>query len=120
MHYHYQQQLVHKLPDRPVILQDKLVESNQELVITEESYTSKCDALSLEPIRKQEKYLGKRIRRGLFSSKIGKLINADLNGAINIMRKYLDKENNPLKKIKGKEIYNPRIANVLVKHSASK
>lgn len=55
--------------------------------ITEESYTSKCDALALEAIKKHETYLGKRKKRGLFQSSIGKILNADVNGAINIGRK---------------------------------
>jgi len=55
--------------------------------VTEESYTSKCDALAFEEICKHEKYLGKRIKRGLFQSSAGKLVNADVNGALNIMRK---------------------------------
>ena len=54
---------------------------------TEESYTSKIDHLALEPLKKQEVYLGKRIKRGLFQSSINKLINADINGAIGIGRK---------------------------------
>ncbi|WP_292485617.1 transposase [Methanohalobium sp.] len=53
----------------------------------EESYTSKTDALALEPIRKHEKYMGRRIKRGLFKSSTGQLINADVNGALNILRK---------------------------------
>lgn len=53
----------------------------------EESYTSKCDGLVLETICKHEIYSGKRVKRGLFQSSIGKLINADVNGALNIMRK---------------------------------
>lgn len=53
----------------------------------EESYTSKCDALAKEEIGKHESYLGKRVKRGLFRSSTGKYINADVNGAINIMRK---------------------------------
>ena len=53
----------------------------------EESYTSKCDALSFENICKHDNYNGKRIKRGLFQSSAGKLINADVNGALNIMRK---------------------------------
>ena len=55
----------------------------------EESYTSKCDALALEPIKKQKKYMGKRVKRGLFQSSTGTLINADVNGALNILRKFL-------------------------------
>ena len=53
----------------------------------EESYTSKCDALAFEEIGKHDVYLGKRVKRGLFQSSVGKLINADQNGALNIMRK---------------------------------
>jgi len=53
----------------------------------EESYTSKCDALALEPIQKQEVYSGKRIERGLFKSSNNKVINSDVNGALNILRK---------------------------------
>lgn len=53
----------------------------------EESYTSKCDALALEEVCKHEDYLGKRVKRGLFRSSVGKIINADQNGALNILRK---------------------------------
>lgn len=53
-----------------------------------EAYTSKCDALSLESIEKHDVYLGSRIKRGLFRSKLG-LINADVNGALNILRKVI-------------------------------
>lgn len=56
-------------------------------VENEESYTSKCDALAMEEIRKHELYLGKRVKRGLFRSSTGKYINADVNGAVNILRK---------------------------------
>ena len=58
-----------------------------EFVEHEESYTSKCDALALETISKHEEYLGRRVKRGLFRSSTGKVINADQNGALNILRK---------------------------------
>lgn len=45
----------------------------------EESYTSKVDHLAFEPLKKQDVYLGKRKRRGLFKSSVGKLLNADIN-----------------------------------------
>src|SRR5574343_352002 len=54
---------------------------------TEESYTSKCSSLDLEEITKHETYMGKRTKRGLFTSSNGTKINADLNGSINILRK---------------------------------
>jgi len=58
-----------------------------KVCVTEESYTSKCSFLDLEPIQKQEVYLGKRIKRGLFQSQSGRKINADVNGALNLIRK---------------------------------
>ena len=55
----------------------------------EEGYTSKCSALDLEEIAKHEDhaYAGKRVKRGLFKSALGIFINADVNGALNILRK---------------------------------
>jgi putative transposase len=53
----------------------------------EESHTSKVDHLAYEEICHHETYLGKRKYRGLFQSSVGKLINADINGAIGIVRK---------------------------------
>jgi len=55
--------------------------------VVNESHTSKCDFLSNEPVKHQEKYLGRRVKRGLFKSAVGRLINADLNGALNILKK---------------------------------
>lgn len=55
---------------------------------TEESYTSKCSFLDLEPMEKRN-YVGVRVHRGLFKSSNGTLINADCNGAYNIMRKVI-------------------------------
>jgi IS605 OrfB family transposase len=58
-----------------------------EVITTDESYTSKCSFLDLEPIQKQESYLGKRVKRGLFRSSTGYLYGADINGSLNIGRK---------------------------------
>ena len=77
---------------------------NKKLLVIKESYTSKCDALALEEINYHETYKGKRINRGLFSSSVNKLLNADINGAINIMRKYI-----PLINISGINLYNPKL-----------
>ena len=38
-------------------------------------------------MEKRDSYLGKRIYRGLFKSSVGKILNADVNGALGIMRK---------------------------------
>jgi IS605 OrfB family transposase len=68
-------------------LQYKAKLAGIEVQIQEESYTSKCSFLDLEPIRKHTKYTGRRTQRGLFVSSTGIKINADLNGAYNIIRK---------------------------------
>jgi putative transposase len=54
---------------------------------TREDYTSKCSFLDLEKICRHKIYKGRRISRGLFKSSNGTIINADVNGAFNIMRK---------------------------------
>lgn len=65
----------------------KAEEVGIKVKITEESYTSKIDHLADEEMKHQKKYLGKRVKRGLFKSSIGKFLNADVNGAIGNMRK---------------------------------
>ncbi len=57
------------------------------VVLNEESYTSKCSFLDHEPVEKHEKYAGRRIKRGLFRAGGGILVNADVNGAYNIIIK---------------------------------
>ena len=69
-------------------LESKCVALGIQYVLQEESYTSKCSCLDLEDICKKGKYCGRRIKRGLYKSSDGRLINADLNGAVNILRKY--------------------------------
>ena len=59
------------------------------LVTQEESYTSKCDSLAFESVEKHTEYKGRRVKRGLFLSSLSKALNADINGALNILRKYL-------------------------------
>jgi transposase len=57
-----------------------------KVILINEAYTSKCSALDFKEIGKKEKYLGQRIKRGLFETKDGLLINADINASINILR----------------------------------
>ncbi len=54
---------------------------------TEEHHTSKCSFLDGESIEHHEHYMGQRIQRGLFVSATGKRINADVNGAYNMIVK---------------------------------
>ncbi len=57
------------------------------VLVAEESYTSKCSFLDLEPVAKHEIYAGKRAKRGMFRARDGRCLNADINGAYNILRK---------------------------------
>lgn len=66
------------------------------VMLTEESYTSKCSFLDNEEIKKHEVYMGKRIKRGLFKTNKGRLINADLNGSLNIMKKVIGEIQYPI------------------------
>ena len=59
-----------------------------EVAVIKESYTSGCSALDLEPITKKYYNKNRRVYRGLFKSNTGILINADVNGSLNILRKY--------------------------------
>lgn len=78
------------------------------LLTTEESYTSKCSFVDYEPLCSQKKvfpdnfgnqvevlsYKGKRVKRGLFRTQDYLLVNSDINGA-----------GNQIKKVAGDEVY---------------
>ncbi len=66
------------------------------VIIKEESYTSKCSFMDNEPIKKQKVYIGKRIKRGLFETKEKRLINADVNGSLNILKKVVGEFQYPI------------------------
>jgi IS605 OrfB family transposase len=75
-------------------IQYKCYKSGIEAIIQEESYTSKASALDNDhlPIYGEESnnvsplFSGKRTRRGLYKGKNG-ILNADVNGSLNILRK---------------------------------
>ena len=65
-----------------------------DVIEQEESYTSKASFLNHDEIPSYDSdislyytFNGKRIKRGLYKTKDGILINADVNGASNILRK---------------------------------
>ena len=65
-----------------------------KVIITEESYTSKASFLDNDPLpvyqkgqKNQVTFSGKRVNRGLYRTSKRILINADVNGSLNIMRK---------------------------------
>ena len=66
-----------------------------EVVSITEEYTSGVSSIDKEEIKKENYNKKRRITRGLFQSNEGKIINADINGSINILRKYIKKEFSP-------------------------
>ncbi|MBP5722061.1 MAG: transposase [Bacteroidales bacterium] len=68
----------------------------------EESYTSKASALDFDfiPTYGDEdipSFSGRRVKRGLYKSADGSVLNADINGSVNILRKYFkERESNGL------------------------
>lgn len=73
------------------LLQYKLKDIGIKVVLTEESYTSKASFLDNDEMKKGVSFSGKRIKRGMYVSSNGALINADVNGASNIIRKVFPK-----------------------------
>ena len=69
------------------MLQYKAQTEGITVKLQQESHTSKCSFLDSEPICHQEKYKGIRFSRGLFISANGTILNSDVNGAYNIIRK---------------------------------
>ena len=73
-----------------------------KLVEQEESYTSKVSFLDDDFIpvygKSDNKFnsSGKRINRGLYQTKENHYINADINGSLNILRKYLNVASNSI------------------------
>lgn len=98
------------------ILKYKLEDNGIEYIEQEESYTSKASYLDNDdiPMYKENnitEYLfsGKRIKRGLYKSKENKLINADLNGALNILKKAGIKFIEPLEYLKYDNIFTSKL-----------
>ena len=78
------------------ILEYLCKEQGIEVVYQEESYTSKASFLDNDEIpvygelEETPLFSGARIYRGLYQTADGHLINADVNGSYNIMKKYLE------------------------------
>jgi putative transposase len=65
-----------------------------QVIVTEESYTSKASFLDADPLpvygtaeAETPTFSGRRVKRGLYRAGDGRHINADVNGAYNIIRK---------------------------------
>lgn len=86
------------------LLRSKLMSACEEYGIKyisqEESYTSKASSIDEDFIptygeeKEEPSFSGKRVKRGLYKSFDGSKLNADINGSINILRKYLTSNGN--------------------------
>ncbi len=75
-------------------IENKCIKEGIRFLKQEESYTSKASFLDKDPIpvwskddRTHYRFNGKRITRGLYPSKAGTSIHADINGALNTLQK---------------------------------
>ncbi|SCM98601.1 Transposase, IS605 [Bacillus cereus] len=75
-------------------IENKCVKEGIRFLKQEESYTSKASFLDKDPVpvwakddKMQYHFSGKRITRGLYKSKAGICIHADINGALNTLKK---------------------------------
>ena len=73
----------------------KCQEVGIEFILTEESYTSGTSFLDDELPTKETYDISRRIKRGLFKSNKGRLINADVNAAYQIMKKVFSNVTRP-------------------------
>lgn len=69
------------------MIQYKAEEQGITVILTEESYTSGTSFIDNEAPTKENYDKSRRVRRGLFKSNSGTLINADLNAAYQIIKK---------------------------------
>ena len=81
------------------MLEYKCKQKGIEIIFREESYTSKASFIDNDFIPKfnpenkgKHKFSGKRFKRGIYKTSAGKRINADVNGAYNIMAKQFPEE----------------------------
>ncbi|MED3124547.1 transposase [Bacillus wiedmannii] len=75
-------------------IENKCIKESIRFLKQEESYTSKASFLDKDPVpvwskddKMQYLFSGKRITRGLYQSKSGECIHADINGALNTLEK---------------------------------
>ena len=78
-------------------IQYKAQEVGIKVIVTEESYTSGTSFLDNELPTKENYNKNRRIKRGLFKSNNGTLINADVNASLQILKKVFSKGFNLLR-----------------------
>lgn len=98
------------------ILKYKCLDNGIEYVEQEESYTSKASYIDNDNIpvfnknnTTKYKFSGRRIVRGIYKTKDNQIIDADLNGSLNILRKAGIKLIEPLEYLKFNNIFTSKL-----------
>ena len=98
------------------IIRYKLEDHGIKCIEQEESYTSKASFLDNDSIptfnedeNQKHTFSGKRITRNLYKTKNNQIIDADLNGALNIMKKANVKTLTPLNYLKFDNIFTSKL-----------
>jgi IS605 OrfB family transposase len=96
-------------------LQNRCEQLGIKYHLQDESYTSKCSYLDNEEVKKHNIYQGKRVKRGLFRTSQGYLINADINSSANILVKFLANNGQQITKRYGCINHPPKLKLVVLK-----
>lgn len=86
----------------------KCEEYSINCIVINESYTSLSSFYDNDKIDKQEKYSGKRIKRGLYLTKNNIEVNADVNAALNILRKSKPKDDEDIHYLRDRGLTIPK------------
>lgn len=92
----------------------KCEEYSINCIVINESYTSLSSFYDNDKIDKQEKYSGKRIKRGLYLTKNNIEVNADVNAALNILRKSKPKDDEDIHYLRDRGLTIPKRLQVIL------
>lgn len=94
-------------------LKNKCEEEKIDYEEVNESYTSRASFYDKDEIS-NNKYSGKRIKRGLYITKGSKIINADVNAALNILRKSKPKDDEEIHYLRDRGLTIPKRLQVIL------
>ena len=83
--------------------------SKRKVDVSKIERVNQGSSIDKEEINRENYNKVRRIKRGLFKTNSGKIINADVNGSINILRKYIKEVFSPNLEI---AIYLPRTTTI--------
>ena len=94
------------------MLEYKCRQAGIDFVKVNESHTSKCSFFDGEEICHHDRYMGRRVHRGLFRRPNGEVLNADINGSLNILRRCKPKAFSGVYGVEGMLVH-PRMIKIL-------